>query len=255
MMTRALVPPAVFVFGLAAGGCALDDTDQLSNLDQEIIGGTTATGDSSIVALFIHAPGATSGSLCTGTVIAPRKVLTAAHCVDPRIVGAGQVTEVVVGTTLSGSPRFAVSSTVFNPAWNPNNLQAGRDVGIVTLAEPIALAPIPIIQTPYSDALAAQPIRIVGFGTNNHTGGGAGTKRTATTNVVDFDNAVIQIGTTSRQTCHGDSGGPALQTINGVETVVGITSFGMDLLTIFQCFGGGFDARVDADLAFINANL
>lgn len=260
MKKSVLVSSAVFVSGALglASGCALDDAGadaEYVDLDQEIIGGTTDNGDPSIVALFIHDPGATTGNLCSATVISPRKVLTAAHCVDPRVIGANKVFEVVVGTALSGSPRLAVSGTAFDPAWNPNDLQAGHDVGIVTLAEPTTLTPIAFFQGTYDNTLAGQPIRIVGYGNSNHSGTGAGTKRTATTTVAGFNAVTIQIGTTSRQTCNGDSGGPALQTINGVETVVGITSFGQSIPGIFECFGGGFDTRVDFVRPFINANL
>lgn len=252
-MKRTLKRPILLVSCLFAFACgAVDDTDDIGTTDESIIGGTTDNGDPSVVAVFAHAPGATSGSLCTGTVIASRTVLTAAHCVDPRVVGSGQVFEVLTGTTLA-LPGLAVSATTFDPAWNPNNLQNGHDVGIVTLASPTSLAPIPFRQTAYNSTLAGQSIRIVGYGTNNHTGGGAGTKRTATTNVDSFDSRFIVIGSTNRQTCHGDSGGPAFQTINGVSTIVGITSFGSDL-SFFQCFGGGSDTRVDVYAAFINAH-
>jgi hypothetical protein len=44
--------------------------------------GNTDTGDACVVAVFAHAPGATSGSLCTGTVTGAHTVLTAAHCVS-----------------------------------------------------------------------------------------------------------------------------------------------------------------------------
>jgi len=252
MKSRALL--ALCFLTVACGAMDTVDNEDVSSDDQEIIGGTTDNGDPSVVAIFVHAPGATSGSLCTGTVISSRAVLTAAHCVDPEVVGSGQVFEVLTGTTLSGSSSLAVSATAFDPAFDVNNLEAGHDVGVVTLAQPTSLAPIPFNHNAYSSALAAQPIRIAGYGTSNHTGGGAGTKRTATTSVDSFDSLLIQIGGTSRQTCHGDSGGPAFQSVNGVETIVGLTSFGQDL-SFFQCFGGGFDTRVDDYVAFINAHL
>ena len=56
--------------------------------------------------------------------------------------------------------------------------------------------------------------------------------------------------TAATGTCNGDSGGPALMKIDGVETIVGVTSYGNA-----DCSDGGFDARVDSDLAFIDTYL
>jgi len=253
MKSPALVALCVLTFGCDAVE-PVDDADDISSTSEDIIGGTTDNGDPSVVALFVHAPGATSGSLCTGTVVSSRAVLTAAHCVDPRVVGSGQVFEVLTGTTLTG-PTLAVSATAFDPAFDVNNLGGGHDVGVVTLAQATSLAALPFNHTAYSNQLASQSIRIVGYGTDTHANTGAGTKRTATTRVDAFNNLLIQIGNTNRQTCHGDSGGPAFQTVNGVETVVGVTSFGQDRSSNSVCFGGGFDTRIDAVAAFVDSHL
>ena len=66
--------------------------------------------------------------------------------------------------------------------------------------------------------------------------------------------AHIHIGDSDTQTCHGDSGGPAFQTINGREVIVGITSFGTDTRAEV-CINGGFDTRVDSVLSFIDSEV
>jgi secreted trypsin-like serine protease len=242
------------LFACSMAACAMDQVDDadVTADDQSIIGGTTDNGDPSVVAIFVHAPGATSGSLCSGTVVSSRTVLTAAHCVDPRVVGTGQVFEVLVGTSLSTATSLAVTSTAFDSAFNVNNLNSGHDIGAVRLAAATTLAPVAINR---SHTLTNAAVKLVGYGTNTHANAGAGTKRTATTTITASNSLLVQIGNSNVQTCHGDSGGPAFQTLNGVLTIIGVTSFGSDNSATSVCFGGGVDTRVDAVLAFIDAHL
>lgn len=235
------------LFACSVAACGMDQVDQTDDSpvatdEQSIIGGTTDTGDACVVGVFAHAPGATSGSICTGTIIGPHTVLTAAHCVSPVSVGAGQVFDLLPGTTLA-LPGITASSTTFQPAWNINNLAAGHDIGIVHTAQ--TLSPI----CGRAAVNTGLPVRLVGYGSNTHANGGVGTKRQVTVSIIGA-NILIQDGNSNQQTCHGDSGGPAFQGAN----VVGVTSFGSDQSATSVCFGGGFHVRVDADTAFINAN-
>ena len=252
MTTRILVGLALLGLGCGTPNDGVD----IGSSEEPIIGGTTDNGDPAVMAIFTHAPGSDSGFLCTGTVISPTKLLTAAHCVDPRTVGEGMVFEVLSGTTLGpGSPRVPVTDTTFDPAFDPDNITAGHDVGIVTLAFPTTITPVRFATAPFSVPKNNKNLRIVGYGSNTHSNTGSGTKRTATARVNDYDSLVIHIGTTSKQTCHGDSGGPAFQSGNGVETIVGITSYGYDFGTFNVCIGGGYSTNVATYADFITANL
>ena len=237
---------ALSVCSLSA--CALDQLDdptedsQTATDEQAIIGGTTDTGDACVVGVFAHAPGSTSGSICTGTIIGPHTVLTAAHCVSPASIGANQVIDLLPGTTLA-LPGIPTTTRTFNPLWNINNLAACHDEGILHTTQ--TLSPI-CGRGPFVNGL----VRIVGYGSNTHQNTGVGTKRQATVSVVGFNGVLFQDGNSNLQTCHGDSGGPAFQGAN----VVGVTSFGQDQSPTSVCFNGGFHCRIDADAAFINAN-
>ena len=251
MLTRALV----LLAATSLYGCAPPDVDLVTLTDEPIIGGSTDNSDPSVVAVFAHAPGSNSGSLCTGTVISAHAVLTAAHCVDPAVVGSGMQFEVIPGTTLSLANALAVSSTAYDTAFNANNLSAGHDVGIVRLASATTLKPVPYNTAALPSSTLSTSVRLVGYGSNTHANAGAGTKRTVTTSVDDYSSLLVHIGLSSKQTCHGDSGGPALQTINGVETVIGVTSFGSDASASNVCNGGGYDTRIDRYSSFINGHL
>src|SRR5262249_1143305 len=154
--------------------------------DEDIIGGVTDSGDPSVVAIFAHQPGATSGAVCTGSVISPTTVLTAAHCVHPAVAGAGNQFDVYTGTVPGQSAPLAVAPTPFDPAFDPNNPENGHDVGIVKLAAPTALAPLAVNRS----APSTGAVRLVGFGMNTHLNvaqlpTGVGTKRQATTQLTN----------------------------------------------------------------------
>lgn len=132
--------------------------------------------------------------------------------------------------------------------WNPNDFFNGHDIGIVHTTNTL----FPVCGR--GAVNTSLPVRLVGYGANSHANTGIGTKRQVTTNIVDFDDFLILDGNSNQQACHGDSGGPAFQTINGQEVVVGVTSFGSDRSLLSVCFDGAFHDRVDAFAPFINAN-
>jgi V8-like Glu-specific endopeptidase len=192
--------------------------------------------------------GETSGFRCASTIIAPRVLLTAAHCVDPAETGDGVVFEAIQGPVLSGAPRVAVVETRFDPQFSTTNLTNGHDVGVAILKDPLNVPTVPYIRTPLTTAIAGKNIRLVGYGLNdgfNQTG--AGTKRTLNTSLNSFDNVTISVGTFGSTSCNGDSGGPGMVKINGVETIIGVTSYGMA-----YCLSAGFYTRIDLYTPFID---
>jgi secreted trypsin-like serine protease len=245
LTTRALLVAACFVVAT----CGAESSELL------LLGGATDSGDPSVVAIFAHQPNASVGSLCTATVISRTALLTAAHCVDPRTVGTGNIFEVFTGTSLNAATsRLSVASTVFDPAFDPNDLQAGHDIAIVKLARPTALPPVPFNRRPLPESALSSPVRLIGYGTA-HVGGSVGSKRTVTTSIDGIDELLVHVGSSNKSSCHGDSGGPALQVIDGKEMIVGVTSFGTDFSQSQTCFFGGRDTRVDRFADFIVRNL
>jgi V8-like Glu-specific endopeptidase len=248
MTSRLAAPLALFSL---LSGCIAGQAP-VSEDDSAIIGGTTDTADSAVVLVFAQQPGSTSGSLCTGEVISPHVVLTAAHCVSPVEVGQGAQFIVFTGSDFNNQASgqtLSVKETHPNPTWDSNNLPGGHDVGIVILNNPTTIKPLPYLRNNVmTQNMVGQSVRFVGYGLDNAAAQtGAGVKRQTVTTLSDFNTVLLHFADGTHETCNGDSGGPALMQINGGDTIVGTTSYG-DV----NCAQGGYDTKVDSETTFID---
>ena len=250
------------------GVCALAACSAPASIDsvsQGIINGTDDTGDPGVVMVLAQVPNSMNASLCTGEVVSPHVVLTAAHCVDPATVGAGAQFVVFTGQILSmTSPKsdfLTVQETHFNSSFNSSSPQNGNDVGVVILASPTTIAPLPYNRAPLPQSMVGGAMRIIGYGitsASDTTGTSAGTRRTAPDTLAALDKQFVYLQDGSHGICEGDSGGPALMTIGGEERIVGVTSFGYNgCPTTGPSAGGqtayaGNDTRIDAYSDFID---
>jgi hypothetical protein len=168
---------------------------------------------------------------CTATLIAPDRVLTAAHCVK----GSKQTFEV-------GGGVYDVAEAINHPGWKGS--APNFDIAVLKLATPVTnVTPMPLASEPPHPG---EPIIIVGFGLTGVGTGDSGVKRMANTNVKLVKKQVFWIGDGSGSgptVCYGDSGGPTLVFRDGVEQLLGVhsTTQGGE----FECKGMGHDMRVD----------
>jgi hypothetical protein len=237
-ISRALVPVVV---GLAVAACQ-DPGPPTDTVDQGVVGAELDPGDPGVVALT------TGGNVfCTGTLVSPRVVATAGHCVDKLTASAS----VFFGSLVGGTGQIAtIERTESHPMWN-GNLANGHDVGMVLLNT----AQDPDIAVPLSPVdlatMIGEEYRVVGFGIHDRdTGELDGNKRTAIMEIESVDGDYVEITDVDPSSnpdtaiCQGDSGGPGLITVDGVEQLAGIHSY-----SIKGCFNPSGDSRVSVFLA------
>lgn len=227
---------------------------------QAIINGTEDTGDPNIVLVFAQVPGQSSGSLCTGEVISPHVVLTAAHCMAPSTVGAGAEFVVFTGNMLPamGAPPadqlLKVTESHYVPTFGYNPMTGGDqdDVGVLILAQPTTIAPLPFNHFNLTASDKGADVRIVGYGLTSGTdtqGLTAGTKHEAPTKLFDYQPQTLTLYDSMHSNCEGDSGGPALVMLNGKERIAGVTQVGYVKCPVDMA---STDTRVDAYASFID---
>ena len=216
-----------------------------------IIGGTPSAGDPAVVAVISIGDGRENG--CTGEIVAPKVVLTASHCLSEATLGF-QLRQVQVITapdiaTASATDTIFATNAFIHPEFVPATL--ANDVAILVLERETSIKPLPIHRAPL-EALAGKSGRVVGYGTTKDGDASTYGKKNQTT----FEVAQVQPTTFLARTslpatqCHGDSGGPALLTIDGVETIVGIGW--RTVADDAKCNLGVKDTRVDAYAAWID---
>ena len=189
-----------------------------------------------------------SQSSCTGSVIAPDVILTAAHCtVDSLGLPAsyGFARPGVIAISDDATERFwDPYELATHPGYDPQTFQ--NDVALVVLDNPTSAPAMPLI-APWQDGLlvGGAPVNMAGWG-KMAAGGISQTATLQEATVPLISNADCVRGFTTPGlaeifdpasmlcaydqpagigVCHGDSGGPLAMTIAGTRTAIGVASW------------------------------
>ncbi|WP_434048483.1 MULTISPECIES: S1 family peptidase [Sorangium] len=223
------IPFAAAAFLAACVGGADDLPPSPTDADSAaIIGGTIDEGDPAVANLQVYEKRPAGNVMthnCTASLIAPTVLLTAAHCMDFRLVDSGPVGRALFGTEVSEAGYWVnVNEVHYDPEFNGSNVRAGHDIAVAILEEPVAIAPLPYNRAPMTEDMVGASGRLIGFGLDEDFWDG--TKRHVTTFINTVTPLLVGLGDADHHTCTGDSGGPALMDVNGVPTIIGVTSFG-----------------------------
>ena len=209
----------------------------------EIVGGTPAAAGEFpyIVALLDHSvANPAEAQFCGGALIAPKRVLTAAHCVDPP-PEAG--IDVLVGTNrlqTGQGTRIPVSNLHVHRGWNQNT--SDNDLATLDLSAPAPQTPITVIRpTERSRWTPGVSAQIIGWGALSE--GGALPVDLYKASVAIQSDTTCASGNGSGfhsstmfcagplgggvDTCQGDSGGPISVGTGSDRRQIGIVSWGI----------------------------
>ena len=259
-LSQASLLPLTLSALLTLAGCDSDTPPppRLEGGARAIVGGERERGHPEVVALTTRAGALT----CTGVLIAPQTVLTAAHCIGPSAAPhPPHLAEVgaVVGDSINERARVVAyrvhegylrapraGEGAGEGAGAGESAGAGEgegagasagegaspahDLALLYLESPLSPTPALLSSSPVE---AGREVKAVGYGVSNgFTQSGAGVRRSVPLEVLYSDPArdgawvASWRGEAPQDTCQGDSGGPALTRFMGETLVWGLVSSG-----------------------------
>lgn len=245
---KKLLVPAILAFALVLPTAAAAEPAAHAS----IVGGRTASIAEFPSLAYIEAHEGRSGFSCTGSVVAPRVVLTAAHCVEDLERGGFTPPNSYAVATNTTSPGQALRENVFRvvethvfPGFDPGSLRG--DAGILILDRPTSAPPLALAgaaDAPLYEGGAT--LQLAGWGLTRADASDIPDSLQTTSLVVQAPSFCRQktrryyppyspvaqlcaLDTPTKKSggCFGDSGGPAIgQRADGTPVELGVVSTG-----------------------------
>jgi hypothetical protein len=182
----------------------------------------------------------TTGGNCTGTLIAPRVILSAAHCVYGAQAGT---VEFGYDVGMMGNQIIGMQTLFPHRFYDPGAIR-NYDIALIRLnSAPTGIDPLPFNLDPLGAEQMGEPARVIGFGVTDGADPqpGGGIKRELPSIMIsNVTEEHLVLGNDVQNICFGDSGGPTFLVLGGEERVVAVTSF-----TTGECDDDSYVTRTD----------